>query len=188
MTLPSPTSRSIFLFPSVLAINTRLGGNPIQQLAYPACSTEVAIGNVIGPGRKGYIITPVLASLDNQEALARRELASCQMVVELRALDNWEEQMREYLANLRAGLDSLKTPPQNNEEAHEQFEDKRRVVQTLVERININKERKLEIVFKLDVLAALKQLANSNFGEPKEVGIYTRIPDLTNLGRVLVTL
>jgi len=55
-----------------------------------------------------------------------------------------------------------------------------------VERVHIGKDRKLEVIFKLNVIAAIKQPAN--FCENWKAGIYTRIPDLTNFGQVLVTL
>ncbi len=87
-----------------------------------------------------------------------------------------DQATKEYWADLRAGLDSLNTPPQNSEEAHEQFKDKRVIVQTLVEKVNIGKDRKLETTFKLDVLAVLKQLEHSNFGQRKEVEICSRRP------------
>lgn len=117
-----------------------------------------------------------LAALADQEMRLKQEMAACQMVNELQALEGWEEQVKEYLADLRAGLDSLNTPPQNSEEAHEQFKDKRVIVQTLVEKVNIGKDRKMETTFKLDVLAALKQLEHSNFGQRKEVEICSRRP------------
>jgi hypothetical protein len=55
-----------------------------------------------------------------------------------------------------------------------------------VERVHIGKDRKLEVIFKLNVIAAIKQPAN--FCENWKAGICTRIPDLTNLARVLVTI
>jgi chromosome segregation ATPase len=145
---------------------------------------------VITQARKGRIkdsdMDTQIASLDIQETEIKRELNSLKAAVELQALEDWEAQVREYLANLQAGVESLNTPPQNDEEAQQQYEDKRRIVQTLVERVQIGKDRELKVTFKLDVIAAIKQLAN--FCENWQVGICSRIPDLTNSGRVRVTL
>ena len=55
-----------------------------------------------------------------------------------------------------------------------------------VEHVHIGKDRKLEVIFKLNVIVAIKQPAN--FCENWKAGICTHIPDLTNLARVLVTI
>lgn len=131
---------------------------------------------VITQARKGKLtesdMDTQLASLTTQEAELKRELQGVKVNVELQALENWEERVREYLADLRAGIESLNVPPQDDEEAHQQFEDRQRIVLTLVERVHIGKDRKLEVTFKLDVMAVLKQL--ENFSEIWKGGIYSR--------------
>lgn len=140
---------------------------------------------VITQARKGRIsdddMDTQLAALSVQEAGIKRELASCQQTIDLKAIEGWEEKVGEYLADLRAGLEWLTVPPQNDEEALKQYEERRWVVQILVERVNISKDRELKVVFKLDVLAILNRLAE--ISEPMKVGIYTRTP--TSHGRRL---
>lgn len=41
-------------------------------------------------------------------------------------------------------------PPQIDKEAHQQFQDRQRIVLTLVERVQIGKDRKLHVTFKPD--------------------------------------
>lgn len=84
---------------------------------------------------------------------------------------------------MRVGIDSLDEPPQNDEEADEQLVIKRCTVQTLVERVQVSKDRELQVTFKLNVLAAIKHLVN--FSQPMSVGICTHIPDETRFARVL---
>ena len=50
----------------------------------------------------------------------------------------------------------------------------------------VDPAREQTIILCLNVIAAIKQPAN--FCENWRAGIYTRIPDLTNFGQVLVTL
>jgi hypothetical protein len=59
-------------------------------------------------------------------------------------LENWDENVAEFLVDLKAGVDELKTAaPQTPEEQHEIFLLKKQVVVTLVERIEIDRERNL---------------------------------------------
>jgi DNA invertase Pin-like site-specific DNA recombinase len=117
-----------------------------------------------------------LAALTIQEAGLKRELVSYSAAVELAALEGWEDQVREYLADIRAGLDSLNVPPQNDEEAREQFELRRQIVTTLVERVHIGKGRKLDAKIRLDVLAALAQWQGDMSSERKKAGTCNHKP------------
>ena len=54
------------------------------------------------------------------------------------------------------------------------FEIKRKIVQTLVDRVLIGKERKLTIVFKLNILSLLN--TSEVFSEVQQVETYTRKP------------
>ena len=133
---------------------------------------------VITQARKGKIsdddMDTQLAALSIQEAGLKRELASCQQTIDLKAIEGWEEKVAEYLADLKSGLEWLNAPPQDEEEAHRQFEEKRWVVQTLVERVNIGKDRDIKTVFKLDVLKILNRLAE--FSELMKGEIYSYTP------------
>ena len=143
---------------------------------------------VITQVRKGKInesdMDSQLAALSFHEAAVKKELAICQQKVDVNALDGWEHQVREHLADLRAGLESLNAPPQNDGEAHEQFQDKRRIVQTLVERVNIGGGREIRVVFKLEVMTAIRHLAE--FRVTKMGGTCTHTP--TSRARRLVVV
>jgi hypothetical protein len=64
--------------------------------------------------------------------------------------------VREYLADLQAGLESLNTEPQSEEERQEIFELKRQATKTLVRRITIDLNRELYVDICLDLLAIMK--------------------------------
>jgi len=103
------------------------------------------------------------------------------------ALNNWEENVTEFMADLMTGVEELKiVAPQTPEEQHEIFVLKKRVIDTLVERVEIDIDRNLFVQIRLNLLDILRKDAESagstagvqNF----EVGIYTRIPDMYRAG------
>lgn len=115
-----------------------------------------------------------LAALDLTEVEIRRKMALIGDVNELSEISDWEEKFREHLEDLRIGLESLNAAPQSDEERREQFELKRRFVQSVVDKVTINKERELQVWFRFNLLALGSQA--ENFRENKSVGTYTRIP------------
>ncbi len=73
--------------------------------------------------------------------------------VNISALEDWESKVVEFLADLKAGVDELKTvAPQTPDEQHEVFLVKKKVVDTLVERIQIDRERNLQVQIRLNLL------------------------------------
>jgi len=92
---------------------------------------------------------------------------------------SWESKVLEFLADLKAGVDELKTvTPQTPEEQHEVFLVKKRVVDTLVERIQIDRERNLQVQIRLNLLEIIgkdaqdESIAAVQFHEAE---IYTHI-------------
>lgn len=81
------------------------------------------------------------------------------------------------------GLDSLNTAPQSEEERQEIFALKKQIVNTLVRRITIDRNRELQVEISLNLLGLLEDKSNSNNsggghskrGQIQSGGIYTRI-------------
>jgi site-specific DNA recombinase len=111
-----------------------------------------------------------LAELDLQELHLRKELAESQMIVDISDLDDWEQQAREFLENVRVGIASLNDTPQSADERRKIFEIKRMWFNQLVARVEINKDRNLRVMMRLDVLAFIRQAVSN-----EEAGIYTHI-------------
>ena len=59
--------------------------------------------------------------------------------------------MRAYLADVRYGFTALDAEPANEGVRTEQFRLKRLTIKTLIERANINKDRKPEDIIRLNV-------------------------------------
>ena len=70
----------------------------------------------------------------------------------LSALNQWEEHEREYFADMKVGLLKLNTVPLKDEERLEQFELKRKIVNTLIEKVYLHKYRSLEVTIHLNLL------------------------------------
>ena len=109
----------------------------------------------------------------------KRELSSLGEAMNFNAMDDWKKTATEFFADMKAGVDELKTvTPQRPEEQHEFFLLKKRVVDTLVERIEIDRERNLHVQIRLNLLDILRKDAQSrtNAGVQNSEGeIYTRI-------------
>ncbi len=115
---------------------------------------------VITQARKGALtasdMEQQLNQLTFQEVTLRRELSSLGEAVNITVLEDWEASVAEFLADLKAGVDELKTvTPQTPEEQHAVFLLKKRVVDTLVERVEIDKERNLHVQIRLNLLDIL---------------------------------
>jgi hypothetical protein len=133
---------------------------------------------VITQARKGRITDSdmdyQLGALALQELNLKRELASSNEIFQSAILNNWDEKAREYLEDLRLGLEALNAAPQTEEERHELFLDKRRIVQTLIDRVHIGKNREIKVVFRLNILEIVRQA--DKISEVPRVETYTRTP------------
>ena len=123
-----------------------------------------------------------LGALTLQELSLKREFASIGQAINIQLAGDWEGQVIEYLADLQMGLDSLNTAPQYEEERQEIFELKKQIVNTLVRRITIDRNRELHVEISLNLLGLLEDKSSSNNsgdgpskrGQIQSGGIYTR--------------
>lgn len=111
----------------------------------------------------------------------------------MNALENWEAKFEKYLADLQVGVAELKeAAPQNEEEQHNLFLLKKQVVDTLVEREFISKNREIKVEIRLNLLAILDQDADlenlSSAAYSKRDEIYTRIPNMYLAGQIRLRL
>ena len=114
-----------------------------------------------------------LGALTLQELNLKREMMSISEIARLSAFDDWEDVAREYLASLRDGLEELNAEPETEEERHELFDMKQKIVLALVEKVLIGKDKKLTVVFRLNVQSLLSQVDESG-GQIKLAGTCSR--------------
>jgi len=133
-----------------------------------------------------------LNQLTVQEVTLRCELSSLREAININALEDWEASVAEFLADRKAGVDELKTvTPQILEEQHAVFLLKKQVVDTLVERVEIDQERNLHVQIRLNLLDILgKDTRNRTTAGVRnsEVETYTHMPDMYPAGQILVCL
>jgi site-specific DNA recombinase len=139
-----------------------------------------------------------LGTLTLQELSLKREYTSIGQAVNIHALGDWEARVIEYLADLQAGLDSLNTMPQSDEERQEIFEIKRQIVNTLVKRVTIDRDRQLHVEISINLLNLFhddppkkddpdqsgrhtQRLERTNKDKIKTAGIHPNKLDLTNI-------
>jgi hypothetical protein len=88
----------------------------------------------------------------------KSDLFALGQTININALDNWEAKFEEYLADLQTGVEALKeAAPQNEEERHNVFLLKKQVVDTLVKRVTISKDREINVEIRLDLIKILDQ-------------------------------
>ncbi len=104
-------------------------------------------------------------------------------------MEDWEASVAEFLADRKAGVDELKTvTPQILEEQYTVLLLKKQVVDTLVERVEIDQERNLHVQIRLNLLDILgKDTRNRTTAgvQNSEVETYTCMPDMYPAGRSL---
>lgn len=89
--------------------------------------------------------------------------------MDIHLLEDWETKVKEYLADLQAGLESLNAVPQNDEERQEIFEIKKQIVGALVKRVTIDRNRELHVEISLNLLNLSKNVtAQGPEGENQE--------------------
>ena len=122
-----------------------------------------------------------LATLTLQEISYKRDLSALGQTININALNNWEEKFEEYLADLQVGVVELKeAAPQTEEERHRVFLLKKKVVDTLVEEVTINRNRELNVVIRLDLQkildqdAGLENLSPAAYSRRGEIYIHKR--------------
>ena len=87
------------------------------------------------------------------------------------------------------GIEELNNAaPQTEEERQEIFRLKKRVVDTLVKRITIDRNRELSVKIRLNLLDIIEEEPQSSAVHLGKDGIYTRIPDIYPAAMVTVIL
>jgi len=96
-----------------------------------------------------------LERLTVEETRIKRELSELELLADSRIAD-LEDLVEDYLEDIRAGLEWLDREPESDEEKEEQFKERRKIVEALVEKVILRKSRDPEIVFRLDLSPLLQ--------------------------------
>lgn len=113
-----------------------------------------------------------------QEINLKHELSSLGQAISLNALNDWEARVNEYLTDLQAGIEELNNAaPQTDEERHEIFRLKKRVVDTLVKQITIDRDRELSVDIRINLLDIIEEGPHHSAVHLGQYGIYNRRPE-----------
>jgi len=96
-----------------------------------------------------------LVLLAEEELNIRNELAELAFLVDTR-ITELESFVEEYLSDVRAGLEWHDCEASNEEEVDLQFDERRRIIKTLIEKVVLRRTRNPEIVFRLDLSPLMK--------------------------------
>jgi hypothetical protein len=152
---------------------------------------------VITQARKGAISNSdmdyQLGAMTLQELSLKRDLTSIGQAVNIHLLNDWEAKVKEYLADLQTGLESLNASPQNDEERQEIFALKKQIVNTLVRRVTIDRYRELHVEISFNLLNLINNdtpqgFEGKNKDQIKTAGIYAGRRDHTGTAPAFVSL
>jgi hypothetical protein len=104
-----------------------------------------------------------LGTLTLQELSLRCDLESITQAVNIQLLDDWEERVSKYMAELQAGFVSLNWENQGAEDEQEIYELKRQIVTTLVRRVTIDINRELHVEIGLNLREILNHALPQGF-------------------------
>lgn len=119
---------------------------------------------IITQARKGAIsesdMDYQIGEITLQENGLNQELSSIGQTLNFNRIVDWEIRVKEYLEDLQVGLESLNATPQNEQEKKEVFEIKRQVVNTLVRRVTIDRNRELTVDISINLLSLFNNDTN----------------------------
>ncbi len=183
---PIPNAIALVLFTGDYIVNVTRGKRFFEK-----CATRIKTNSLKG-------VFPVsdteqqLHQLTFQEVSLKNELSSLGEAVNICAVEDCESKVVEFLVDLKVGVDELKTvAPQTPEEQHEVFLVKKRAIDTLVERIQIDRERNLQVQIRLNLLEIIGKDAQNETTAAvhfREGETYTHTHDICHAGQLCVQL
>lgn len=115
---------------------------------------------VITRARKGAIseseMEELLTGMSVREVELKKQLVAMQESVDARLLVNWESKVEQYFADLQEGIQALNHAPDMPEEQLQVCELKRQIIETLVEKIEVDRNRQFTVTIRLHILGILE--------------------------------
>jgi hypothetical protein len=96
--------------------------------------------------------------------------------------------VNEYLTDLQAGIEEMSNAAPLLFEERFEYWLKKRIVDTFVKRVTIDKDRELSVEVWLNLLDIIEEAPHSSAVHFGKDGIYTRIPDIYPAGQLFVVL
>lgn len=123
---------------------------------------------VITQARKGSIteqeMDRQLSEMSLQEVALKHELSSAREIIDTSVIENWEPHVRQYLADMLEGIAGLNTIPVDPQEERENQALKRKIIQTLVEKVVVDRNQKFTVTIRLNLLQILEGVSGKDGG------------------------
>ncbi|WKZ52721.1 MAG: recombinase family protein [Anaerolineales bacterium] len=123
---------------------------------------------VITQARKGSIteqeMDRQLDEMSLQEVALKHELSSVREIIDTSVIENWEPHVRQYLADMLEGIAGLNTIPVDPQEEKENQALKRQIIQTLVEKVVVDRNQKFTVTIRLNLLQILEGVSGKDGG------------------------
>jgi hypothetical protein len=96
--------------------------------------------------------------------LCQNSVTAIQEAIDARLLIDWESKVRQYFVDLREGIQALNRVPDTPAEQLRVCELKRQIIETLVEKINVDRNYQFTVTIRLHILGILENSSENTGG------------------------
>ncbi len=105
-----------------------------------------------------------LTSMSVREVELKKQLAAIQEAIDARLLIDWEAKVRQYFVDLQQGIQGLNHVPDTPNEQLYVCELKRQIIETLVEKIDVDRNHQFTVTIRLPILGILEKSIDDKGG------------------------
>jgi len=105
-----------------------------------------------------------LTSMSIRQVELKTQLAAIQEAIDARVLVDWEKKIRRYFEDLKEGIEALNQMPDAPEEQLHICELKRQIIENLVEKIEVDRDRQFRVTIRLHLLEILESSIENKGG------------------------
>jgi len=124
---------------------------------------------VITQARKGNISEEDMEQQINDmsllEASLKRDLNTLQETINVQLLENWEDKVKQYLADLQVGIQALNDIQTSPRKQIEVIELRRKIIETLVEKVVVDRDLHFTVTIRINLLSIMEEGVKSDDGK-----------------------
>jgi hypothetical protein len=127
-----------------------------------------------------------LTSMSIRQVELKKQLVAIQEVIDARLLVDWEIKIRQYFDDLKEGIEALNQMPDAPKEQLHICELKRQIIENLVEKIEVDRDRQFLVTIRLHMLEILESSIENKGGANGDGGYWPTIsggPQSSTSGR-----
>ena len=127
-----------------------------------------------------------LTSMSIRQVELKKQLVAIQEGIDARLLVDWEKKIRQYFDDLKEGIEALNQMPDTPKEQLHICELKRQIIENLVEKIQVDRDRQFLVTIRLHMLEILESSIENKGGANGDGGYWPTIsggPQSSTSGR-----